>query len=90
VNDFDSAVAAGPRLDTRRWHTACNLTMELARQLKQSVFAAGLITMLARGASDEFDTAVALPLTAVSSQNVIGSFEARFFAPRWECRSVRQ
>lgn len=39
----------------------------------------GLITSLARGASDECDTAVALPLTAVSSQNVIGSFEARFF-----------
>ena len=36
-------------------------------------------TSLARGASDECDTAVALPLTAVSSQNVIGSFEARFF-----------
>ena len=27
----------------------------------------------------EWDTAVALPLIAVSSQNVIGSFEARFF-----------
>jgi hypothetical protein len=39
----------------------------------------GWITSLARGASDECDTAVALPLTAVSSQNVIGSFEARFF-----------
>lgn len=39
-------------------------------------------TSLARGASDELDTAVALPLTAVSSQNVIGSFEARFFL-RW-------
>ena len=34
---------------------------------------------LARGASDEWDTAMALPLIAVSSQNVIGSFEARFF-----------
>jgi hypothetical protein len=39
----------------------------------------GEITLLARGASDESDTAVALPLIAVSSQNVIGSFEARFF-----------
>ena len=39
----------------------------------------GEITLLARGASDELDTAVALPLIAVSSQNVIGSFEARFF-----------
>jgi hypothetical protein len=40
------------------------------------------ITLLARGASDESDTAVALPLIAVSSQNVIGSFEARFFLRR--------
>ena len=39
----------------------------------------GWITSLARGASNECDIAVALPLTAVSSQNVIGSFEARFF-----------
>ena len=38
------------------------------------------ITSLARGASDECDLAVALPLTAGSSQNVIGSFEARFFS----------
>ena len=42
-------------------------------------------TSLARGASDECDMAVALPLSAVSSQNVIGSFEARFFAPREKC-----
>lgn len=42
----------------------------------------GVTTSLARGASDECDTAVALPLTAVSSQNVIGSFEARFFCAR--------
>jgi hypothetical protein len=41
-----------------------------------------MTTSLARGASDEWDTAVALPLTVVSSQNVIGSFEARFFARR--------
>ena len=41
------------------------------------------ITSLARGASNECDTAVALPLTAVSSQNVIGSFEARFFLRSW-------
>jgi hypothetical protein len=51
----------------------------VGRGLSQAAELDRQIISLARGASDEWDTTVALPLTAVSSQNVIGSFEARFF-----------
>ena len=62
------------------WHAACNKRVATVGWRPRPCRPPDDgINLLARGASDEWDTAVALPLTAVSSQNVIGSFEARFF-----------
>jgi hypothetical protein len=66
--DASGTLTANSSSQESRTRAAAKLSLE-----------SGEITLLARGASDESDTAVALPLTAVSSQNVIGSFEARFF-----------
>ena len=71
-----NAAEKSPRHLVRRLQSK-SLTVEVGKS--ESSIRLGSTTSLARGASDECDTAVALPLTAVSSQNVIGSFEARFF-----------
>jgi hypothetical protein len=71
--------ARSNQIAPRRWHTPCKVMGRSGRRRTARLLPTGPTTSLARGASDECDTAVALPLTAVSSQNVIGSFEARFF-----------
>lgn len=77
---FGATAAILAKSTYRPWHVPC---IENSASLMRARLALlSVTTSLARGASDELDTAVALPLTAVSSQNVIGSFEARFFL-RW-------